>query len=255
MNVLFNVDSKLGKLVTIGGKIAFSNEKNLSSGTSGSLNGEAYNTSGLGRVGLVLPPILSPYNNDGTYNLNGSAIGYANNIVGTSISYPNPLPTLDQNRSNTENNHVQSNAYIQFKPLNWITLKSTYGIDYLLVDNDLFQSPVSSDGYASSGNATSNFRKLKTWLWTNTAQFDHSFGGAHNVSLLLGQEQQRTTQTGYGLNRQTLSDPNYTVIQAGWVTSNASSLALYRKLFAVGFRPSELQLQREIFPQWQLAPG
>ncbi|WP_461065093.1 SusC/RagA family TonB-linked outer membrane protein [Spirosoma horti] len=235
MNVLFNVDSKLGKLFTVGGKIAFSNEKNLSSGTSGSLNGEAYNTSGLGRVGLVLPPILSPYNNDGTYNLNGSAIGYANNIVGTSISYPNPLPMLDQNRSNTENNHVQSNAYIQFKPLNWITLKSTYGIDYLLVDNDLFQSPVSSDGYASSGNATSNFRKLKTWLWTNTAQFDHSFGGAHNVSLLLGQEQQRTTQTGYGLNRQTLSDPNYTVIQAGWVTSNASSLLYTENYLLSGF--------------------
>ncbi len=235
MNVLFNVDSKLNKIVTIGGKIAFSNEKNLSAGTSGSLNGEAYNTSGLGRVGLVLPPILSPYNNDGTYNLNGSAIGYANNIVGTSISYPNPLPMLDLNRSNTENNHIQSNAYIQIKPTNWMTLKSTYGIDYLLVDNNLFQAPITSDGYASSGNATSNFRNLKTWLWTNTAQFDHSFGGAHNVSLLLGQEQQRTTQTGYGLNRQTLSDPDYTVIQAGFTINNPSSLLYTENYLLSGF--------------------
>ncbi|WP_460980267.1 SusC/RagA family TonB-linked outer membrane protein [Spirosoma fluminis] len=225
INTLFNVDSKLGKLVTIGGKIAFSNEQNLAAGSSGSLNGEAFNTSGLGRVGLVLPPLLSPYNNDGTYNVNGSAIGFANNIAGTSISYPNPVPTLDLNRSNTENNHIQSNAYIQFKPLDWITLRSTYGIDYLLIDNDLFQAPISSDGYASTGNAVSNFRKLKTWLWTNTAQFDRTIAGAHNLSLLLGQEQQRTTTRGYGLTRQTLSDPDYTVIQAGWVTNNASNLA------------------------------
>ncbi|QDK82464.1 TonB-dependent receptor [Spirosoma sp. KCTC 42546] len=225
MNALFNVDSKLSKLFTIGGKIAISNERNLAAGTSGSLNGEAFNTSGLGRVGLVLPPILSPYNNDGTYNVNGSAIGVANNIAGTSVSYPNPVPTLDLNRSNTENNHIQSNAYIQFKPLDWITLKSTYGIDYLLIDNDIFQAPITSDGYSSNGNATSNFRKLKTWLWTNTAQFDRSFGAAHNFSLLLGQEQQRSTTLGYGINRQTLSDPNYTVIQAGYVTTNTAGLA------------------------------
>ena len=234
MNILFNVDSKLNKVVTVGGKIAFSNEKNLSAGTSGSLNGEAYNTSGLGRVGLVLPPILSPYNSDGTYNLNGSAIGYANNIVGTSISYPNPLPMLDLNRSNTENNHIQSNVYLQIKPADWVTLRSTYGIDYLLVDNDLFQSPISGDGYATGGNAVSNFRKLKTWLWTNTAQFDHSFGGAHNFSLLLGQEQQRTTQVGYGLNRQTQSDPDYNVIQAGWTINNPSNL-LYTENYLLSF--------------------
>lgn len=235
MNALFNVDSKLSKLFTIGGKIAVSNEKNLSAGTSGSLNGEAFNTAGLGRVGLVLPPILSPYNNDGTYNLNGSAIGIANNIVGTSVSYPNPLPMLDQNRSNTENNHIQSNAYIQFKPLDWITLRSTYGIDYLLVDNDLFQSPQSSDGYSSTGNATSNFRKLKTWLWTNTAQFEKTFGGAHNFNLLIGQEQQRTTTLGYGINRQNLSDPNYTVIQAGYTVNNPSSMAYGENYLLSGF--------------------
>jgi TonB-linked SusC/RagA family outer membrane protein len=235
MNALFNVDSKLSKLFTIGGKIAISSEQNLSSGTSGSLSGEAFNTSGLGRVGLVLPPILSPYNNDGTYNVNGSAIGVANNIAGTSVSYPNPVPMLDLNRSNTENSHIQSNAYLQFKPLDWITLRSTYGIDYLWVDNDLFQAPITSDGYASNGNATSNFRKLQTWLWTNTAQFDRSFGGAHNFSLLLGQEQQRTTTLGYGINRQTLSDPNYTVIQAGYTVNNPSNMAYGENYLLSGF--------------------
>ncbi len=235
INTLFNVDSKLSKAVTIGGKISYSNEQNLAAGSSGSLNGEAYNTSGLGRVGLVLPPILAPYNNDGSYNVNGSAIGFAKNITGTAISYPNPLPTLDQNRSNTENNHIQSSVYLQVKPLSWMTLKSTYGIDYLFVDNDIFQSPISSDGYSATGNASSIFGRYKTWLWTNTAQFDRTFATNHTVSLLVGQEQQRRTSLSYGLNRQTLSDPAYNIIQAGWVTTNPTGLGYGENYLLSGF--------------------
>ncbi|QJW88627.1 TonB-dependent receptor [Spirosoma taeanense] len=224
INTLLNIDSKVSRLFSIGGKLSFSNEQNFAAASSGSLSGEAFNTSGLGRIGLVLPPILPAYNNDGSYNVNGSAIGFANNITGTSISYPNPIPSLDLNRSNSENNHIQSNAYVQLKPLEWITLRSQFGIDYLLIDNDIFQAPITSEGYSSNGYAAAISSKNKLWLWTNTAQFTRSFGGAHNFDLLLGQEQQRRTYQSYGLNRQTLSDPAYTVIQAGFTTTNTSGL-------------------------------
>ncbi len=225
-NGLLNLDSKISKLFSVGGKLSFSNEQNLAAGTSGSLSGEAFATSGLGRIGLVLPPILSPYNNDGSYNVNGAAIG-ASNIVGTGISYPNPVPTLDLNRSNSENNHIQSFAYVQFKPLDWITLKSQYGIDYLLLDNDIFQSPVTADGYnggVNPGNAYAISAQNKQWLWTNTAQLTRSFAKAHNFDLLLGQEQQRRTFRSYGIWRQGLSDPAYNVVQAGYTVNNPSTM-------------------------------
>ncbi|ARK12027.1 SusC/RagA family TonB-linked outer membrane protein [Fibrivirga algicola] len=235
INTLFNVDSKVGKLITIGGKISYSNEQNYASASSGSLGGEAFNTSGLGRVGLVLPPILAPYNNDGSYNVSGPAIGTGTNVTGTSISYPNPVPSLDLNRSNSENNHIQSNIYFQIKPVSWITLKSSFGIDYLYIDNDLFSSPITSEGNSSQGSASSIFGRYKTSLWTNTAQFDRTIGGDHNLSLLLGQEQQRRTTLSYGLNRQTLSDPAYNVIQAGWVTNNATGLGFGENYLLSGF--------------------
>lgn len=225
INTLFNVDSKLGKAFTVGGKISYSNEKNLSATSSGSLSGEAFSTAGLGRLAIVLPPIISPYNNDGSYNLNGSAIGSAANISGISnLSYYNPVPSLDLNRSNSEGNHIQSNVYAQLKPLDWITLRSTYGIDYLYVDNDLFWSPVSGDGYSYTGYASAIYGKYKTWVWTNTAQFDRSFG-SHNLSLLVGQEQQRRTSNAFGINRQQLSDNAYNQIQAGWVLNNATGMS------------------------------
>lgn len=224
INILANVDSRLNRVVTLGGKISYSNEQNLSAGSSGSLPGEAYNTGGLSRITQVLPPILAPYNLDGSYNINGSTIGYPN-VSGTSISYYNPVPIIDLNRSNNEINHIQSNAYLQVKPLSWITLKTAYGIDYLLIDNDAFQNPLTGDGYTATGSATAVSGKYKTWLWTNTAQFDYTFGTKNNFSLLIGNEQQRRTSSAYGINRTGLSDLGYDVVEAGYTLNNPTGMS------------------------------
>lgn len=226
MNNLFNIDSRVSKIFSIGGKISYSNEKNLAATTSGSLNGAAFNTGGLGRLSFVLPPILSPYNNDGSYNINGSAIG-SSNITGiSSLSYYNPVVQLDLSRSNSEFNHFQSNVYAQLKPVNWLTLRTQYGIDYLLVDNDIFWTPVSGDGWSYNGYAWAGAEKYKTWLWTNTAQFDYTFASRHSVNLLVGSEQQRRTSSGYGIQRQGLSDLAYATVQAGFTTNNPADLVL-----------------------------
>jgi TonB-linked SusC/RagA family outer membrane protein len=223
-NVLMNIESRLNNWITAGGKLTYSNEENLAASTSGSLSGEAFNTAGLGRLVLVNAPNVSPYLNNGAYNINASNIvGPMNNSI-AQVGFYNPNVLLDLNRSNSETNHINSNIFLQFKPLKWLTLKTLYGIDNLLVDNETFQTPIHGDGFSASGNASSTLGKYKTWIWTNTAQFDYQFGGKHNVSALIGNEQQRRTSRGFGLNRQTLSDPAYNVIQAGWVTPNTAGL-------------------------------
>jgi TonB-dependent starch-binding outer membrane protein SusC len=223
-NMLFNIDSRVNKMVTVGGKISYANISNLAASTSGSLSGEAFNTAGLGRIPLVTAPNVSPYNNDGSYNITPSnVVGPMNNSV--TIGFYNPVPVLDKNRSNSEENRIQSDVYFQLKPLSWLTLKTLYGIDYLFVDNEIFQTPIHGDGFTTNGNASSTEGKYKRWIWDNTLQADYTFGGKHNTSLLVGAEQNRRTSIGFGLNRQTLSDPVYTVIQAGWVTPNTAGLA------------------------------
>lgn len=220
-NILASIDHKPSKYITIGGKISYSNEKNLATASTGSTEGSAYGTEGLGRIVLVMPPNISPYNNNGTYNISGSAIGTMNN-VGLGVTYPNILPILDLNRSNNELNHIASNVYFQVKPLSWITLKTLYGIDYILSDNESFSAPVQG----STGGATSSLVKRKNYTWTNTAQFTHTFFAKHNASLLLGNEQTRNTTNGFGLARTILSDPAFNVIQAGYTTNAASGLTL-----------------------------
>jgi len=225
-SLTFNIDHRANKIITIGMKLSYQNNQNLAATTSGSLAGEAYNTSGLGRLALLLPPNLAPYNNDGSYNLNP-----ANGAIGTmldkgvSISYTNPAVALALDRANNQINHAVGNVYLQLKPLPWITLKTTYGIDYLYSTNDLFFDPV--DNFSVSGgvvtnaaSAYANYSSNERWVWDNTAQFDKSFG-KHTLSLLLGNEQQSTSVLGFGETRSILSDPAFNVIQAGYVNVNS----------------------------------
>ncbi|WP_293311058.1 SusC/RagA family TonB-linked outer membrane protein [Pedobacter sp. UBA5917] len=225
LNGLFNIDSKLNKFITIGGKLSYSNEKNLAAISSGSLNGEAYGTSGLARTALVNSPNVSPYNNDGSFNLGATFVGPMNNIVtGNQVGFYNFAQVLSLNRENNELDHMQSNAYLQVSPFKWLNLKSMYGIDYINSDNDIFYNPIHGPGQGVSGEAIGAFRKRKNWTWTNTAQADYEIS-KHSFNLLVGQEQQRNTVTGYGIDRQGLTDPAYDVVQAGFTLNNSTGAA------------------------------
>jgi len=241
-NILLNVDSRVNKILSVGGKIAYSNEKNKIAGTSGSLPGEAFNSAGIARLALGLPPNVAPYNNDGTYNYSSAtAIGGMGSLVNNAnpFSFNNATMLLNLNRSNNELNHIQSNVYVQLKPLSWITLRSTYAIDNILLDNDIFLNPYHGDGTSAGngpgGGATASYTKNKIWLWTNTAQFDYTFADVHNFSLLVGNEQQRTTVDDFGINRRTLSDSAYTVIQAGFTTNNTANMTISQNYLLSSF--------------------
>jgi TonB-linked SusC/RagA family outer membrane protein len=232
-NVLLNVDSRLSSIFSVGGKLSYSNELNEIGGSSGSLPGEGFASAGAARLAFALPPNVSPFNNNGTYNIaSGTAIGSQGSLVNGANPYTfnNVRLLLDLNRSNNEVNHLQSNVYLQLRPLSWITLRTVYGIDNLLIDNDVFYNPYHGDGAGTSlgpgGGGTLSYSKDKTWLWTNTAQFDFSVANDHNFSALIGNEQQRRTSDGFGLSRRTLSDSAYTAVQAGFTTNNASNLSL-----------------------------
>ena len=223
-NILMNIDNRFNKRLTIGAKISYSNELNLANQSSGSLPGEGFATAGLGRTQFITSPNVSPYKNDGTYNIStaGNFIGSMNNSI-PQVGFYNPVVGLDKNRQNSETNHIQSNVYLQFKPFNWLTLKSVYGIDYLFVDNEIFASPIHGDGLAAQGGATSTLGKYKTWNWSNTAQFDYTIKQKHNISALVGGGQNRSTSRGFGIARTQVSDPVFNVLQAGWVINNNAS--------------------------------
>ncbi|MBS4042878.1 MAG: SusC/RagA family TonB-linked outer membrane protein [Chitinophagaceae bacterium] len=222
-NILMNIDHKANKHIAIGGKIQYSNQQNNAAVSAGSL-GDAFATAGLGRVPLITAPNVAPKNNDGSYNLNGQLIGVMGNKVGQ-VGFFNPVPSLELNRGNSETNQFQGNVYIEAKPINGLTLKTIYGVDYIFTDNDSYFNPITGEGFASNGSVTSTFSKNKRWVWTNTAQFDKTIN-KHEFSLLIGNEHQKSDGVGFGLNRITVNDPAFTNIQGGWSTPNTAGLTI-----------------------------
>ncbi|PSL50276.1 TonB-linked SusC/RagA family outer membrane protein [Chitinophaga niastensis] len=223
-NLLFNIDQRLGKVASIGAKVSYSNEQSLISGSSGSLEGEAFNSGGLARLAFLTTPLVAPYNNDGTYNVSGSGLDGGKNTLPVGIY--NPKILLDLDHSNTEANHVQGNVYLQVKPFEWMTLKTQYGADFILMNNDLYQNNIQGDARSSSGDASSIYTQYKRWVWTNTAQLDRTFG-KHALSLLVGSEQQRDARERYGLERQKQMDNYFNNTEGGWLTDLSRSL--YRR--------------------------
>ena len=223
-SLLMNLNHNAGKYISLGGKIQYSNEKNDAAVSSSSL-GDAFSTAGIGRAAILTSPNIAPRNNDGTYNYSGAFLGVMNNKQ-PQVGLNNPLIQLDQNRSNSENNHILGNMYVQVKPFKGVTLRTVYGIDNMLVDNEVYFSPISGEGFSTNGFAASIFSKLKRWVWTNTAQFDHTFSAKHNVGILAGIEEQKSNTLGYGLNRINVSDPDFQNIQGGWAIPNTAGLAI-----------------------------
>lgn len=229
--ILANIDHKANKYITLGAKISYSNQLNNAATGSGS-NDDAFSITGLGRIGLVLPPNVSPYNNDGTYNFSSNTLGIQAN-KGVSFSYYNILPILQLNRSNNELNQINSNVYFQVKPLSWLTLKTTYGIDYLFRNIDVFQNPIQGDGVTSTGLAQATFSENKRYVWDNTLQIDKVFG-KHTINAVFGNEQDRRTVRGFGIQRTIISDGGFNVVQAGFA-SNAPSGNQYADYYLVSF--------------------
>lgn len=223
-SIRFNVDHKANKYISLGMTANYSQEKNLAIVNSGSLDGSAYASAGVGRLALTLPPNVSPYNNDGTYNLNGNAIGRMNNLE--NITFWNPMPIIDQNYSNTKNNHLQGNVFLQVNPFEGLTVRTTYGVDILGSDNVGYNNPIQGDGFSSAGSTFATQAKNERWVWTTTAQYDKTFAGAHTISALIGTEQQYTTFEGFGISRTNASDPFFTDPQGGWTVNNPGGMGL-----------------------------
>lgn len=254
-SLLFNVDHKAGKIFSMGAKFSFANEENLAATSSGSLPGEAFATAGLGRAAIVIAPNVAPYMPDGSYNINAaspSLIGIMGNVLnGTTVAkqvgFYNPVISLDRNKSNSEFNHMQGNVYVQIKPLNWLAYKVMFGIDYLYIDNLTFQDPISGEGYGTTGFAQSTHNFIKRNAFIQTLSFDRIFAKKHTVGILLGSEAQKANTEGFGIARQTLSDPFFTNIQGGYTVNNPAGLAIGQNYLYSLFARVQYDLKKKYF--------
>jgi len=220
-----NVEHTLFNRFTIGTRFNYSNAL-TSAPNSGSVADGAFGTSGLGRLPLVLPPNIAPYNPDGSYNTSGAGIGPGPNLNPSSGApllpgYYNPVVDLDNNYYTSEGNTLQGSLYANYEIIKGLNLRTTFGLDNISFTDKSFQTAIAGDGY-QSGNASNYYRTNKRWDWQNTLQYDHTFGEKHNFSVLLGNEQQKTDVLRWGATRSLIADPFFTTFEGNY-TNIASS--------------------------------
>ena len=220
-----NLDHKVFKNVTVGMRMGYSNTQN-SSPNSGSLADGAFGTGGLGRLPLALPPNISPYLPDGTYNTNGAGLGAGPNInptTGAALlpNFYNPVVDLENNYFKSDGNEIQGSVYADWEVIKGLNLRTTYGLNNISFEDKAFLTSLGGDGFSTVGSASSYYRTNKRWNWQNTAQYDHSFG-KHNFSLLAGNEQQATTIERWGATRTAVADPFFTSYQGNFTNIAAA---------------------------------
>jgi TonB-dependent starch-binding outer membrane protein SusC len=216
-----NLDHRVGSHLAIGTSLGYSSNFNAAPNT-GSLPGQAFNTAGLGRVPLITAPIVAPYNEDGSYNIaTNNRIGRGANL--TEVGFYNPAPIVDLNRFTSESSQIQASVYAQVDIVKGLYFKSLYGIDNVNVENLNFQTPIHGDGFGNAGLANNSVISNRRWNWQNILNYDLNLAGAHNISALVGNEQQYTQVEGWGATRTQIADPFFTTYQGNFTIINPAN--------------------------------
>jgi TonB-linked SusC/RagA family outer membrane protein len=222
-----NLDHKLTKRIKVGGSLGYGNNNNASPNT-GSLTGQAFSTAGAGRLAFVTAPIVDPYLYDERGNRLPGVAGYniaSTNQVGRGknlqqTGFYNPAAINDLNRHGSEADQIQANVYGQLEILKGLAIKTLYGIDNVAVENTSYWSPVHGDGVGQGGFAENLSIRFDRWNWQNMLSYDATFADKHTIGALVGNEQQRTVQEGWGAQRSQVADPFFTTFQGNFTTIN-----------------------------------
>ncbi|WP_139924535.1 TonB-dependent receptor [Hymenobacter sp. DG01] len=219
-----NIDHKVFSRLSIGARIGYSNTRNASP-NSGSVGDGAFGTAGLGRLPLVLPPNVPAFNPDGSYNVatayGNGGLGPGANINPTTgtpliVSYYNPVVDIENNYFRSEGSEIQGSVNATLEVLKGLRVRTNFGIYNIAFEDQAFYTSQGGDGYVPGGQALNYYRTNKRWNWQNTAQYDASLGGKHNISLLAGTEQQRTTIDRWGASRTGVADIFFNTFQGNF---------------------------------------
>jgi len=154
--------------------------------------------------------ILASYANGNNQNVNlGTAYndayrsapllpGIVNGKYGNTSLYQNvgnPILDINNNDNNTIDNRLQGNLFLEYKPIEWLTLKSSIGGDLDNNFNRVYNYAFAADTatfITAGGNQSNTISSLSNnsangfnWVWENTVTFNKRFD-KHSFTVLAG---------------------------------------------------------------------
>ena len=139
---------------------------------------------------LLMPPVVSVYNQDGTYNFS-NPYEYAYFAIGDHAA--NPVYDLEESVAENVNNYLLSNVWATYK-IGHLTLKASLGLSSEKLTQNYFSGAYTSLGLATQGIGGTGNRQTDVWQQEYTATYNRDFG-RHQVEALAGYTRQTQTST------------------------------------------------------------
>jgi TonB-dependent starch-binding outer membrane protein SusC len=157
-------------------------------------------------------PVMPIYDANGELTKFNQFPGSTGNI----FAYPNWVRAAKELINETRNTNLLSNAYVQYKPISGLTLRSTINVEYLN-SKFFFFNPSTATNFinvpipttaVSIRQSTENV----SWLNENLATYNRSFGD-HNFELLAGFTNQSFRQEFNRIQADTYADDRLPTVQ------------------------------------------
>ena len=139
---------------------------------------------------LLMPPVVSVYNADGSYNFK-NPYEYAYFAIGDHAA--NPVYDLKESVAENINNYLLSNIWATYQ-IGHLTLKASVGLNSEKLTQNYFSGAYTSLGLATQGIGGTGNRQTDVWQQEYTATYTRDFG-KHHVEVLGGYTRQTQTST------------------------------------------------------------
>ncbi len=151
------------------------------------------------REAFRLSPLMTPYGLDGElFPLPGKLTDLNGVTVIDKTSTYNPLLEIANSSDNTKRWNVIGNAFAEYTPLNWLTLKSTFSAGYDSRKRGESWGVKTNNGvlYANQASAETTESSNFNYTWDNQFNIKYNFKEDHNFNFMGLQSIYATTTTG-----------------------------------------------------------
>ena len=140
---------------------------------------------------LLMPPVVSVYNTDGSYNFS-NPYEYAYFAIGDHSS--NPVYDLKESVADNINNYLLANTWVTYR-IGDLLLKASLGLNSEKLTQEYFSGAYTSLGLATEGIGGTGNRQTDVWQQEYTATYSKDLNDYHFLEVLAGYTRQTTRST------------------------------------------------------------
>ena len=140
---------------------------------------------------LLMPPVTTVYNADGSYNFN-NPYEYAYFAIGDQSA--NPVYDLEESVADNINNYLLSNVWASYR-LGGFTFKAAVGLNSEKLTQEYFSGAYTSLGLATQGIGGVGNRQTDVWQQEYTLNYAIDINDNHSIDAIVGYTRQTQTST------------------------------------------------------------